>query len=197
MDLRYPLTRYVYRPVSVPVASRLARTRVTPVQVTLLSAVFAGAGAVAVGFQMYALGVLLTIVGAITDCVDGDLARISGAASRAGAYLDSVLDRWTDAALIVGLGFSDPDRYGAAAAFALVGSFLVSYARSRAQGLGVDAPDGIAGRDARMMILMVTTATGFITFGLWLVAVLSTITAIHRMVVAIRALDDFDRNSTP
>jgi phosphatidylglycerophosphate synthase len=195
MDLRYPLTRYVYRPLSVPVATRLAKTAITPVQVTLLSAVFAGAGGVAVGFGYYRLGVLLTVVGAITDCVDGDLARISGATSRAGAYLDSVLDRWTDAALIVGLGFSDPDRYGAAAAFALVGSFLVSYARSRAQALGVDAQQGIAGRDARMLILMVTTLFGFIAFGLWLVAVLGIITTIHRMVVAIRALDHYDRDA--
>ncbi len=196
MDFRYPLTRYVYRPLSVPVASRLARTSVTPVQVTLVSAVFALGGAVAVGFRQYLLGVLLTLVGAITDCVDGDLARVTGKTSRAGAYLDSVLDRWTDAALIVGLGWSDIERFGPAAALALVGSFLVSYTRSRAQSLGVDPRHGIAGRDARMLILMVGAVFGLISAALWTVAVLSAVTAVHRMVWSMQALDRFDRTGT-
>jgi phosphatidylglycerophosphate synthase len=162
-------------------------------QITLLSAVFAAAGAVAVGSGRYVLGVALTLVGAITDCVDGDLARISNKTSRAGAYLDSVLDRWTDAALIVGLGWSNPETYGPAAAGALVGSFLVSYTRSRAQSLGIDPQQGIAGRDARMLILMLAALFNAVLAGLWLVAVLSTITAVHRMVWSMRALDRYDR----
>lgn len=193
MDLRYPLTRYVYRPVSTPIASRLAPTSVTPTQVTLVSAAFAGAGAVAMGTGRYLLGVVLTLVGAITDCVDGDLARISNRTSRAGAYLDSVLDRWTDAALIVGLGYSDYESYGFAAALALVGSLLVSYTRARAQGLGVDPQSGIAGRDARMLVLMLSALFGAVLLGLWLVAALSLVTAVHRTVWSMRALDRHDQ----
>jgi phosphatidylglycerophosphate synthase len=192
MDLNYPLTRYVYRPLSRPVAARLARTRVTPIQVSWLSAVFAGAGGAAFALRSYLLGVALVLVGQVADCIDGDLARITGRTSRSGAYLDSVLDRWTDAALIIGLGFSDLERYGGAAAFALVGASLTSYARARAQSLGTDCPEGLATRDARLLILMVAPLAGEILLGLWLVAILGVITSLHRMWWSMRALGRFD-----
>ena len=192
LDLNYPLTRYAYRPISRPLAALLARTFVTPIQLTWVSAVFAGAGGVAFGFEQYVLGVVLTLVGQIADCADGDLARITERSSRTGAFLDSVLDRWTDAALVVGLGLSVPETYGTAAAFALVGAFLVSYARARAQSLGADCPEGIATRDVRMLILMLSALFDFILVGLWAVAVLGFITSIQRMVWAMRALDKFD-----
>jgi phosphatidylglycerophosphate synthase len=194
MDLNYPLTRYVYRPLSRPAAARLARTPVTPIQVSWLSALFAVAGGLAFARQAFVLGVVLVLVGQVTDCIDGDLARISGRTSRSGAYLDSVLDRWTDAALIVGLAFADLDAYGAAAAFALVGASLVSYVRARAQSLGTDCPDGIATRDARLLILMVAPLVDRIALGLWLVAVLGAITSIHRMWWSMNALHRVDSN---
>ncbi len=192
VDLNYPLTRYAYRPLSRPLAAVLARTFVTPIQLTWLSAVFAAGGGVAFGFRLYVLGVALTLVGQIADCADGDLARITERSSRSGAFLDSVLDRWTDAALVVGLGLSDPERYGSAAAGALIGAFLVSYARARAQSLGADCPEGLATRDVRMLILMLAALFDFILVGLWAVAVLGFITSIQRMVWAMRALDKFD-----
>jgi phosphatidylglycerophosphate synthase len=192
VDLNYPLTRYVYRPVSRPLASVLARTFVTPIQLTWVSTVFAAAGGVAFGFRAYVFGVVLTLIGQIADCADGDLARVTKRTSRTGAFLDSVLDRWTDAALIVGLGFSNPQRYGTAAALALIGSFLTSYARARAQSLGADCPEGIATRDVRMLILMVVALFDLILIGLWTVAVAGFITSIHRMIWAMRDLDKFD-----
>ena len=192
MDLNYPLTRYVYRPVSRPVAGLLAHTAVTPIQVSWLSALFALAGGFAFARSAYTLGVLLVLVGQVTDCVDGDLARITHRTSRSGAYLDSVLDRWTDAALIIGLGFSDLERFAAPAAFALVGASLTSYTRARAQSLGTDCPDGIATRDARLLILMLAPLFRVVSVGLWLVAALGRITSIHRMWWSMRSLHRFD-----
>lgn len=192
LDFNYPLTRYVYRPVSKPLASLLSRTFVTPIQLTWVSAVFAVGGGVAFGFGLYIFGVALTLIAQIADCADGDLARLTERSSRSGAFLDSVLDRWTDAALIVGLGFSDPDVFGTAAALALIGSFLTSYTRARAQSLGADCPEGIATRDVRMLVLMVAPPTGFILAGLWTVAALGFITSVQRMVMAMRDLDKFD-----
>jgi phosphatidylglycerophosphate synthase len=192
MDLNYPLTRYVYRPVSRPLASVLARTSVTPIQVSWVSAVFAGAAGVSFAGRQFALGVALALVGQVTDCIDGDLARITDRTSRSGAYLDSVLDRWTDAAMIIGLGLADLDAFGAAAAFALVGAMLTSYTRARAQSLGTDCPDGIGTRDARLLILMVGPLVGQILVALWLVAGLGLITSVHRMWWAMRALGRFD-----
>ena len=192
MNLNYPLTHYLYRPMSRPLAAALAGTPVTPTHLTWFSAVLVTGGAVAFGFRLYLLGVVLTLVGQIADCADGDLARITHKTSRSGAFLDSVLDRWTDAALILGLAFSNPPRYGVAAAFALVASFLVSYNRARGQSLGADCPEGIATRDARLLLVMLAALTGWILAGLWVVAVLGFITALQRMVWTIRALDTHD-----
>lgn len=188
MKLNYPLTQYVYRPMSRPLAAALVG-RVTPTQLTWVSAALITAGGVSFGFDRYLLGVALTLVGQVVDCADGDLARMTKQTSRSGAFLDSVLDRWTDAALILGLAFSDPDRFGVAAALALVAGFLVSYNRARGQSLGADCPEGIATRDARLLILMVAALSGQVQVGLWLVAGLGFITAVQRMVWTIRALD--------
>lgn len=189
MELRYPLTRYVYRPVSVPVAGLLAKTKITPTQVTYFSALLSFGGGVAFGFRAFLLGALLTLLGSITDCVDGDLARITGSTSKSGSYLDHVFDRWTDAALIVGLAFSDLPQLAGVGFAALVATFMTSYARTKAQAVGTDADVGIAGRDARMLILVVAAVFGLVLEGLIVVAALGLVTAVHRMAWTIRKLD--------
>jgi phosphatidylglycerophosphate synthase len=194
LDLRYPVTRYLYRPLSIPTASVLARTPISPLTVTWVSAALAVGGAIAFGLRAYVLGAILTFVGVVADCADGDLARMTGRTSRSGAFLDSVLDRWTDAAMVLGLGLSDVDRYLTAAGFALVGSLLTSYARARAQSLGVDAPDGIGGRDLRILILIVAALWGNITAGLVAVAVAGGITSIQRTIAGARGLHRLDRD---
>ena len=192
MDLRYPVSRFVYRPISQRAAAGLAGTPITPLQVTLFSGVLTVGGGVAFGFGAYVLGAVLIFVGIITDCIDGDLARLTNRTSRAGAFIDSVLDRWTDAALIVGLAFSDLERYGGLAAFALAATMLVSYTRARAQSLGVDCPDGIGARDTRILILVCAALFGQIALGLWLVLVTGGITALQRMWIAGRLLHKAD-----
>jgi phosphatidylglycerophosphate synthase len=189
------LTRYVYRPISLPTASLLARTRVTPAQVTYVSALLSFGGGAAFAVRLYSLGAVLTLLGSIADCVDGDLARVSERSTASGSYLDHVFDRWTDAALILGLTFSDLDRFSAVGMLALVGTFMTSYARTKAQAVGTDAAVGIAGRDARMFLLVVAALvspwySSAISTALVTVAVLGTFTAVQRMSVAIRALDE-------
>ena len=189
MVVRYPLTRFVYRPVSLPIATALKNTRLTPTHVTYISAALSFGGGIAFGFRAYLLGALLTLLGSITDCVDGDLARVTGQTSRSGAYLDHVFDRWTDAALIVGLTFSSLEALAPIGIAALVGTFMTSYTRTKAQAVGTDCDVGIGGRDARMLVLVVTGAFGFVFVGLAIVAALSLITAVHRMAWTIRHLE--------
>ena len=188
INLNYPLTRYLYRPVSVPLAALLARTSVTPDQVTWASTVlaFGAGGALARGH--YEAGVAIALAAQIVDCVDGDLARLTGRTSPAGAYLDSVLDRWADAALILGLALSDFERYGVIGAVAVTAALVTSYARARAQSLGTDCPEGVATRDVRIFIVMVAALTGWVLAGLWVLAILGALTSLHRMTIAIRAL---------
>jgi phosphatidylglycerophosphate synthase len=195
VDLRYPVTRYLYRPLSSRAAALLARTFVTPIQITWASALLFLAGAIAFASGRYVLGAVVILVGEITDCVDGDLARMTGRTSRWGAFLDSVLDRWTDAALILGLGYSDMDSLGVAAGFALTASFLVSYTRARAQSLGVDCPDGIGGRDARVLVLVIAALLNLVLAGLITIIALGVITSIHRMIVAGREMERLERKT--
>jgi phosphatidylglycerophosphate synthase len=195
MDLRYPVTRYLYRPLSSRAAALLAPTFVTPIQITWASALLFVAGAIAFGTGNYVLGAVLTLVGEITDCVDGDLARMTGRTSRWGAFLDSVLDRWTDAGLILGLGYSDMDSLGGAAGLALVASFLTSYTRARAQSLGVDCPDGIGGRDSRILVLVIAALLNLVLAGLITIIALGVITSIHRMIVAGREMERLERET--
>jgi archaetidylinositol phosphate synthase len=195
VDLRYPVTRYLYRPLSLRAANLLASTFVTPIQITWASALLFMAGAIAFGMGNYVLGAVIILIGEITDCVDGDLARITGRTTRWGAFLDSVLDRWTDAALILGLALSDMDSLGVAAGFALTASFLTSYTRARAQSLGVDCPDGIGGRDARVLVLVIAALLNFVPIGLITIIVLGVITSIHRMIVAGREMERLERET--
>ena len=193
MNLRYPVSRYIYRPISQRAAVLLIRTPITPTQITWFSGSLTVGGGVAFGFGAYILGAILILLGVITDCIDGDLARMTHRTSRVGAFLDSVLDRWTDAALIAGLGLSDAERFGALASLALAAAMLVSYTRARAQSLGVDCPDGIGARDTRIFILVVAALFDRVEIGLWLVVATGMVTAVQRMVIAARRLGAADR----
>ena len=183
----YPVSRYLYRPLSTRAARVLESTPITPGHVTLVSALLSTSGAVAFGFRSYWLGAVLSLLGIITDCIDGDLSRLTGRSSTVGAFLDSVLDRWTDAAMIVGLAYANPEHW-TLAGVALTASLLTSYTRARAQSLGVDCPDGIGGRDTRVLLLVIAAPAGLIELGLWAVAVTGVMTAVHRTLVATRRL---------
>lgn len=189
MEIGYALTRYVYRPLSRPAASVLARTPVTPNQVTYASAALSFGGGVAFARRAFVPGAALTLLGSFTDCVDGDLARITDRSSKSGSYLDHVFDRWTDAALVVGLTFSDRSRLAPVGIAALVGSFMTSYTRTNAQAVGTDCQVGIGGRDTRMLILVIAGLFGRAFAGLSVVAGLGLATAVQRMVWTIRHLD--------
>ena len=188
MEVGYLLTRYAYRPVSVPFAKILARTPATPNQVTYASAALSFGGGAAFGRRWNKPGAVLTLLGSFTDCVDGDLARLSGRTSKAGSYLDHVFDRWTDAALILGLTFSDLSNLAPVGFAALVGTYMTSYTRTKAQALGTDCQVGIGSRDTRMLILVVAGGMGRPALGLGTVAALGLTTAVQRMVWTTRHL---------
>ncbi|MDQ4125053.1 MAG: CDP-alcohol phosphatidyltransferase family protein [Actinomycetota bacterium] len=189
MQAGYPLTRLVYRRLSGGVAARLLGTRLTPTHVTYVSAALSFGGGIAFAYRQFVLGAVLTLLGSLTDCVDGDLARLAGKQSKAGSYLDHVFDRWTDAALVLGLTFSDLETLAPVGMAALVGSFMTSYARTKAQAVGTDCEVGIGGRDARMLVLVVAGVAGAPAVGLAVVAAVGIFTAVHRMVWTIRHLD--------
>ena len=165
-------------------------TPISPTAVTWISAAAALSGAGLLAARYYVAGALVTFAAVIADCADGDLARATGRSSRSGAFLDSVLDRWTDAALVIGLMYSDLDAFGGVGVLALTASLLTSYTRARAQSLGVDCPEGIGGRDTRILIMVIGALVGLIWWALALVALTGFVTSIQRGYLAAKRLGE-------
>jgi phosphatidylglycerophosphate synthase len=185
-----PVSRYLNRRISVPIASLLARTPATPNQVSVLAALVAAgaAGLLAVGRNIEA-GVLIQ-ASSIIDGVDGDLARAKAMATRFGGAFDAVLDRYADAAIVAGMAWyaHEHESWGQAALVgfaAIVGFLLVSYSRARLETEGGRdvASDllGVAGRDVRLLALAVGAALGQCWWALVVMGALSYATVAWRL----------------
>ena len=148
------------------------------------------AGALVAGGWLLAGGALFLLVNAL-DFLDGAVARESGTAGPFGAFFDSVLDRPADAAPLVGLVYFYAERQQAAlavvSALAIVFSFLVSYARARAEGLGLSCEVGWLQRPERVVLLggaliLAGVQAWVLPSALVLLAAVSAITSIQRIV---------------
>jgi CDP-diacylglycerol--glycerol-3-phosphate 3-phosphatidyltransferase len=136
----------------------------------------------------------LLVFGSWCDLIDGEIARATRTQGKAGAFLDSNLDRLSEIALFAGLAVSLPDRAGEGWAIAaLASSLMVSYARARGEGLGVACPNFGMERPHRVVLLMFTllstpflrpsAAALLVEAACAIVAVGATATALGRMVV--------------
>lgn len=188
--------RAVVTRILTPVARLLIRLGISPDVVTILGTLGVCLGAL-VFFPRGELliGVLVITAFVFSDTVDGIMARTLDRSSRWGAFLDSTLDRIGDAAIFAGLTIwffqGGDDRLMAWLALAcLVLGSLVSYARARAEGLGMRADVGIAERADRLVATLVTT--GLVGLGLpeialkivlALLAVASIVTVVQRILV--------------
>jgi len=132
-------------------------------------------------FFYAAIGLLLS---GICDAIDGEVARRSGRATRSGAFLDSVLDRYSEIFIFLGLLLYYLRSSAAIAVIlAVVGSLMVSYVRARAEGLGEECKAGLLLRPERLAVIFVGSLFGpkiFVYF-LIAIAVLSNLTAAHRI----------------
>ncbi|MXW36330.1 MAG: CDP-alcohol phosphatidyltransferase family protein [Chloroflexi bacterium] len=176
-----------------PIVRLLARVGVTPDMLSFaaLAGNIAAAALIATG-SLTAGGIVMLVFSAL-DFLDGALARATGKASKAGAMLDSVFDRFSEAVVLFGLLLYQLDeghREEAALVFAvLAGSLLVSYVRARAEGLGVALTSGWLRRAERVVLVGVALITGVLLRPvLWALAVLTVLTAIQRLYLAMRIL---------
>lgn len=185
--LRAPVTRVVE-----PTARALTRRKVTPNQVTLVGAI--GTCATSLIFftrgELF-VGTIAMLIFIFSDLVDGTMARLSGASSKFGAFLDSTSDRVVDATLIGSITyylFTIDDSLQIVAWFALTGGFLVSYVKARAEASGFTCEGGFAERPERTIILLVSTGfaglgVGYIlAAGIWLIAITSFLTVGFRVI---------------
>ena len=180
--------------VLAPIVSLFLRLGISPDAVTLVGTLGVAAGALVFFPQgMLWQGVLVITAFVFSDLVDGQMARQSGRTSVFGAFWDSTLDRIGDAAVFGGLllffaGPGDSFLYLCLSLYCLVAGSLTSYARARAEALGLDAKGGIAERADRLVAILVLTFFGDVLglpvlyeATLWLLAAASTWTVVFRI----------------
>ena len=130
-------------------------------------------------------GGILVLVGGIFDILDGVVARVNNRTSIFGAFLDSVTDRYSDALIFLAVGLNlikGNNLPGAILSLGvLAGAFMISYARARAEGLGIECKVGIMERPERIILLVFGTLTGIVMPVLWLLLILTHITVAQRI----------------
>lgn len=188
-DLRRPITYWIGEGAGWllhHVVTGLAATGLTPNVFTFL-----GLGVNSAAAALFAMGLFRQAAGALflagfLDMADGQVARRVGQVTAFGGYLDSTLDRYSDLALYMGLvvhyTLIGRTFYMALAAVAMASSFMVSYSRARAESLIPSCKVGFMERPERLVLLLIGGALVRMAPVLWVIATISTITVVHRVV---------------
>ena len=190
-----------------PVAKVALKAGISPDVVTLIGTVATCAAALmCFPAQRWFLGALLIAVFVSFDLLDGTMARMSGRSGPWGAFLDSTLDRVADGAIFGGmlLGFARQGdlRTAGVALACLIGGSVVSYAKARAESIGVECNVGIAERAERVMLALGAAALYglgvpfILPVALWILAILSWVTVAQRIVHVRSALQGRSSQST-
>ncbi|HEU5245369.1 MAG TPA: CDP-alcohol phosphatidyltransferase family protein [Gaiellaceae bacterium] len=175
--------------------TRLARTRVTPNVLTTTGVSLCLVAAILVPFEnradavlVYWVAALIFVVGSLLDILDGALARVGGKSTPFGAFIDSTTDRVGEGAMLaaIALVFS---RHGedwavVLAVAAVVGSFLVSYTRARAEALGLKGDVGLGSRAERVVLItagLVFAPWGGLPWAILVLAVTAWLTVVQRV----------------
>ncbi|UYM04791.1 phosphatidylinositol phosphate synthase [Solicola gregarius] len=191
--------RQFFTGVFRPIADLLLRMGVSPNTVTFVGTLGVCGGAL--GFfprGELLIGVLVITAFVFSDLIDGYMARSSGQTSVWGSFLDSTLDRVGDAAVFGGLTLwfawgGDDKVLACVALWCLVMGAVTSYARAKAESLGMEAKGGIAERSDRLVLILVMTGLSdifdlqiLLAIALWVLAVASAVTVVQRMIMVRR-----------
>lgn len=177
--------RRVLRRFIDPITAALIRTPITPNMLTVMGGVAnAGVGVLIASGNLTLAGIVLLLSG-LFDGLDGALARRTGAVSPFGAFLDSTVDRYSEAFVLFGVLIYASHRSleleQLLVYVTLVGSLLISYTRARAEGLGIDCKVGLLTRMERYLIMSAMLIVQQLAVGLILLAVLTHVTVIQRI----------------
>ena len=182
-DIRRSLA---YR-ITTPVVGILSRSRITPNALSLANLALNIVAAYVIATGHLLLGGVLVLVSGLFDLLDGALARFTKRTTKFGAVLDSTVDRISEAATLLGLLIWYIPQEGASLEITLVfvvliGSFLVSYVRARAEGVGWQCQVGLFTRAERVIVLAIGLLINQILVALCILAVFVIITVIQRLV---------------
>lgn len=188
---------------------------ISPNGITLTAMLLGGAAGIAVGTGRFALGGWLFLLSGILDTFDGRLARTRNAVTPAGGAFDSLLDRYADGAMMIGLAFYFRASWVLIPALAAIfGTSMVPYVRAKAESFGITMRDGLMQRPERVLTLGVAVAFSPWVEGLWpsagghpsqrlaaislvILAVTSNATAVGRIVRLLAALRKAGPAPTP
>jgi dTMP kinase len=192
--------KYTMRGLLNPLAQLLVAMEISPGVITAAGLVLSAAAGLLLGLGAFIAGAVVLILSGLCDMLDGMVARSSGKAGEFGAVADSVSDRYADAVVLFGLfyfyafgkgvggvGEAAAAARPAVAAYlalaAIVGSFMVSYVRARAEGVGLECKIGLLERPWRMVLLILGAllGSGVMVVVLWILAILTHATAMQRV----------------
>src|SRR5713226_9639057 len=164
----------------------LALSKIHPNVLTFLGLVINMAAAALLAVGRFRLAGAVIIGAGLFDMVDGRVARETNRVTRFGGFFDSVLDRYSDLALLVGLlvwyGSINRPFYVVLTAIAMTGSVMVSYTRARAENTIPACKVGFMERPERVVLLIIGALFDRMAPVLWVIAVLSNLTVVHRMI---------------
>ncbi len=200
------ISKHINRKISEPMARLLAKTKVTPNQTT-----WAAFGIALLSFVSFVLGYnviagLLVQLSSIVDGIDGSLARLKGMTSEFGGFLDSVLDRYADILIVLGLtlwSLSHETYSGIwlAGLLAITGIICISYTRARIspnhRHLFDKGLKSLASRDIRLFLIMLGAVIGQAYFCLIAIAVLTNVVVFYRLIYMYRYLGQKVNQSKP
>ncbi len=168
-----------------PISRLLARLGVQPNLLSLIGFFAASAAGAVVAAGYISQGGWLFLLSGPFDALDGSLARTAGLESRFGAFFDSFIDRYSETAILFGIlcwsTFHDRHILVLVTFLTMIGSFMVSYARARAEGLSISCKVGLFTRLERFIVLTLTLITQQLLVGLTILAFLTNFTALQRM----------------
>ena len=177
--------------VTTPAARILSKTGVTPNMLTVMGFLVSIAAAVLIAKEYFLAGGLVILLAGAFDLLDGPLARATGKTTRFGAFLDSTLDRLSEAAVLAGIlayyAYHEGTWESLLAYATFVGSVMVSYLRARAEGLGVKCEVGIFTRAERVVVISIGLIVGqwfdlAIPVMLGIITALAFVTVIQRLI---------------
>jgi len=180
------------RAILDPIVRVALALHVTANTVTVLGLLIVVIAALLIASGALVAGALVLVAGSLLDAVDGALARATGGGTPFGGFLDSTLDRAGEAIVYLAIAAhylqADAPTWPVLAAFvALTGSFMVSYSRARAEGIGVSASIGVAPRTERLVLIIAGLGLAGLGIGpalitaLWIIAALTVATTAQRI----------------
>ncbi|MEZ0323788.1 MAG: CDP-alcohol phosphatidyltransferase family protein [Hydrogenothermaceae bacterium] len=166
-----------------PIIDTFYKINITPNILTITGLVFICIGSYFILTKDFTIAGIFILIGNLFDALDGVLARKYNLTSKFGAFLDSVIDRYSDVIPLFSLiiTFENKDIYFFATIMAIIGSFMTSYVKARAEGIGIECNVGFFERPERSIVLILGLLFTLPYISVIIIALTSNITVIQRI----------------